>query len=614
MTLPTRSGSGCAFLSWIGALALLILAPLAMAQNAPTWGGSITAPMPGIESSIVVNLRQQGVLTGHAPIAVDIFQVEVLLLNNVPDSNLLVSPYDPNPNNYGTVCIRIANAGYSPSGGQLSVLLQGTNALGTVTNWPGTPVFDAPGPTVNESDPQQVQACEDGLVGNPVNQSPFANAGTDRTVNDTDRAEGEAVVLDGSASVDPDGTIVSYEWYRLDGDYTENLGSSMTPTLQTRLPDGANTIQLVVTDNGDITASDTVLITVNAASSTVPTANAGADRVVDDTDKSAGENVVLDGSASLDPDGTIINYAWSRIDGESTENLGSGASPTLRTRLPDGENVIRLVVTDNSENSASDTVLITVGSPAAAAPTANAGADRSVADTDREQGEDVVLDGSASVDPDGTIVNYAWWHLDGENARSLGSDTSPTLQTRLPDGENLVQLIVTDNSGKSASDTVLVTVSAGPSITTLADLPGLTLNQKQTALALDRICTQLRDQSAAGPQLSADQQDLLARCNGLQIDNTTANQVAALDELTADGFSVARTQTLLFASTQYAGVMDRLLALRGGAKGLSLAGLNIVVDGKLVPLAQLQEIAKGLFGGGASADEPDGLLSDKWGL
>lgn len=86
------------------------------------------------------------------------------------------------------------------------------------------------------------------------------------------------------------------------------------------------------------------------------------------------------------------------------------------------------------------------------------------------------------------------------------------------------------------------------------------------------------------------------------------------DELTADGFSVARTQTLLFASTQYAGVMDRLLALRGGAKGLSLAGLNIVVDGKLVPLAQLQDMAKGLFGGGASADEPDGLLSDKWGL
>jgi outer membrane autotransporter protein len=131
------------------------------------------------------------------------------------------------------------------------------------------------------------------------------------------------------------------------------------------------------------------------------------------------------------------------------------------------------------------------------------------------------------------------------------------------------------------------------------------------AQALDRVCGQLRGTDG---QLSADQQDLLARCDGLQMNNTTANQVAAMDELVADDFAVARTQTLLFANTQYAGVMDRLLALRGGAKGLSLAGLNIMVDGSPVPLAQLQDMVKGLLGGGASADEPGGLLNDKWGL
>jgi outer membrane autotransporter protein len=60
--------------------------------------------------------------------------------------------------------------------------------------------------------------------------------------------------------------------------------------------------------------------------------------------------------------------------------------------------------------------------------------------------------------------------------------------------------------------------------------------------------------------------------------------------------------------------MDRLIALRGGAKGLSLAGLNLIIDGKLVPLAQVEDMVKKFFGGGASADEPGGLLSDKWGL
>ena len=40
----------------------------------------------------------------------------------------------------------------------------------------------------------------------------------------------------------------------------------------------------------------------------------------------------------------------------------------------------------------------------------------------------------------------------------------------------------------------------------------------------------------------------------------------------------------------------------------------MIVDGKMIPLAQLQDMAKSLLGGGASADEPGGLLSDKWGL
>jgi uncharacterized protein YhjY with autotransporter beta-barrel domain len=56
------------------------------------------------------------------------------------------------------------------------------------------------------------------------------------------------------------------------------------------------------------------------------------------------------------------------------------------------------------------------------------------------------------------------------------------------------------------------------------------------------------------------------------------------------------------------------MALRGGAKGISLAGLNVIVDGKSVPLAQLQEMAGQLLGGGAAADgEPGSLLGDKWG-
>jgi outer membrane autotransporter protein len=90
--------------------------------------------------------------------------------------------------------------------------------------------------------------------------------------------------------------------------------------------------------------------------------------------------------------------------------------------------------------------------------------------------------------------------------------------------------------------------------------------------------------------------------------------VAALDALTPADFSLVRTQTLLFANTQYVRVMDRLMALRGGARGLSLANLDISIDAAGIPVAELAKLAKEVFGGGASADEPGGLLDQKWGF
>ena len=58
-------------------------------------------------------------------------------------------------------------------------------------------------------------------------------------------------------------------------------------------------------------ATDTVVITVNAPSR--PTANAGPDQTLSDTDGQPGENVTLNGTGSVDVDGTIASYEWIRI-------------------------------------------------------------------------------------------------------------------------------------------------------------------------------------------------------------------------------------------------------------------------------------------------------------
>jgi serine protease AprX len=93
----------------------------------------------------------------------------------------------------------------------------------------------------------------------PTNQPPVANAGPDQTVVASRKTGKATFTLDGRGSSDPDGTITSYVWRR----GTTTVGSGSTLTL-TRKP-GTYTFTLTVTDNGGLTASDTVTVIVTKA-------------------------------------------------------------------------------------------------------------------------------------------------------------------------------------------------------------------------------------------------------------------------------------------------------------------------------------------------------------
>ena len=160
-----------------------------------------------------------------------------------------------------------------------------------------------------------------------------------------------------------------------------SLGSGAT--LQPRLADGENVIRLTVTDSSGRSASDTVIITVNApTSSGLPTANAGADRSVADTDhadrrKRRARRSCIDRSERQ-------HRQLHLVARERRKHRESG-----QRRRPSCRRACRTVKTPFGWSSpttrkirASDTVVITVAAPAAVAPTANAGADRVIADTD----------------------------------------------------------------------------------------------------------------------------------------------------------------------------------------------------------------------------------------
>jgi serine protease AprX len=90
--------------------------------------------------------------------------------------------------------------------------------------------------------------------------------------------------------------------------------------------------------------------------------------------------------------------------------------------------------------------------PANVAPTANAGADRSVKANRKTGLGSFTLDGSQSTDPDGTITAYEW----RQGATPVGSSAQVTLQR--PVGTYVFTLTVTDDQGAKGADSVTVVV------------------------------------------------------------------------------------------------------------------------------------------------------------
>jgi hypothetical protein len=96
-----------------------------------------------------------------------------------------------------------------------------------------------------------------------ISDPPIADAGPDQAVSDFGCDGGESFVLDGSGSTDPDGYIVSYQWWAsTTGDPADSVLIAQGSTATVTLPLGTYTVMLIVTDNDGCTDTDTVEITI----------------------------------------------------------------------------------------------------------------------------------------------------------------------------------------------------------------------------------------------------------------------------------------------------------------------------------------------------------------
>jgi len=167
-----------------------------------------------------------------------------------------------------------------------------------------------------------------------------------------------STILYADGSYDPDGQTGNTEWR-----HNGNLLSYNATAYVTFSNEGVYDVVLRVYDNRGDYGEDTITITATAAETNLPpTAAASATPSNGD----APLNVAFSSAGSNDPDGSIVTYLWDFGDGTN----GTGANPSHLYTSIGTYNVI-LTVTDNSGDSDTASVTVTVNAVSAASLRSN---------------------------------------------------------------------------------------------------------------------------------------------------------------------------------------------------------------------------------------------------
>ena len=273
----------------------------------------------------------------------------------------------------------------------------------------------------------------------------------DDAVDDDDSADG---ARDGDD--DDDGTS---------GDAADNVVVSLTPDIQ-----GLFGITLQVSDGHRLSNIDHVVVQVGGGNA-CPVADAGVDIVT-----GTGSPVTLDGSGSTDEDvsddedGQQLAFIWhlSLVPAESlltdSDIFFQGTShPVIIPDIP-GTYILQLRVEDGLCTSLPDYVTVQA-SYGNLAPIADAGQSQLLTPCSASQ---ISLDGTASYDPEGQPLNYAWSFTSVPNGSDVANafldgrfTESPSFNWDVP-GMYTLELRVDDDELTSQPD--YVAVQAVPSL------------------------------------------------------------------------------------------------------------------------------------------------------
>jgi PKD repeat protein len=313
------------------------------------------------------------------------------------------------------------------------------------------------------------------IVGQLWNRRPLALAGAD-----VNALLGGETRLDGTGSYDPDGDLITFSWSPFALPSTSGAilddNTSPRPNITPDVP-GDYTYELVVND-GEVSSTPDY-VTVSAAEGVAaPNANAGRDQAM-----SLGETAHLDGSWSSDPNDLPLTFAWTFLDvppSSLLQDVDILYGDTAKAEFsPDVVGTYRLGLTVGNgvatDADSMDLLVLQVNVP----PNADAGPDTVV-----KLGDEVVLDGSASRDPDSAPapLTEAWRLVAKPGASALTSadivDADQSVARLTPDveGTYVARIQVNDGQSQDGDNTSVFADGASPSLIISSPADGATVD------------------------------------------------------------------------------------------------------------------------------------------
>ncbi|RJQ30859.1 MAG: PKD domain-containing protein [Actinobacteria bacterium] len=408
-----------------------------------------------------------------------------------------VTIYDPEGDNYPPIAE--ASAYWDSTGNPVTLDASLSRSSATITNYEwdldfdGTYEYSSALPTVVKTwyspgtffvrlritDSLGRTATDVGDVnidGTALNNPPTAHAGGPYTGN-----EGQAIVLDGTSSVDPDpGDTLTYEW-DINGDATTDYtGANPSVTFD---DNGDYTVSLKVTDTQGATDTDTATVTVANVSPVINSLSVSKNPAY------VNEELTFNVSATdVSADIATLYYYWDFNWDHTFEGDPSGIGLTTINHTytqpsadPEWDYVVVVKVVDKDGGYTYGYKWpVVIENPPNNAPTAEAGGPYS-----GNEGQAITLDGSASSDSDtgDSIVSYEW-DINGDGTTDYtGANPSVTFDDN---GDYTVSLKVTDTQGATDTDTATVTVAnVSPTVNSITITPNPTTVGQTTSFQAD---------------------------------------------------------------------------------------------------------------------------------